>query len=514
MEAGVVAAAGAARSATRVRPEREALARRVDRRMTVAMMGAHAVGALDVALLLFWALPVPAGVDAGAVLAENLVAFAALAPVAFALCFVLGRRQGARSQRWLLEGRPPSSGERDRALRLPLLCTRTDAMLWAAGVAVFFGVNVGGSLELALHVATTVALGGITTCAIAYLLAERILRPVTALALAEEPPTQPAGLGVKARLIVAWAAATAVPFAGLLLVGLHGLEQDATATAMSRAVITLGLMGVTVGLVATVLVAKSVAEPITAVRRALGRVEGGDLGAEVPVNDGSEVGLLQSGFNRMAHGLRERERLRDLYGRQVGEDVARAALDAEPALGGEERFVAALFVDVVGSTALAAEAPPQRVVHLLNRFFHVVVETVGEHGGWVNKFDGDGALCVFGAPAAQLDPAGCALAAARDLAARLRRELPDLEVAVGVSAGRAVAGWVGAERRFEYTVIGDPVNEAARLCELAKTRPERLLASEAILARAQAAGERARWRLGEPTVLRGRRHETRLAVPG
>ena len=75
------------------------------------------------------------------------------------------------------------------------------------------------------------------------------------------------------------------------------------------------------------------------------------------------------------------------------------------------------------------------------------------------------------------DPAGDALAAARELQERLAAELPDLDAGIGVSAGRAVAGNVGAEQRFEYTVIGDPVNEAARLCELAKRRPERLLAS-------------------------------------
>lgn len=243
------------------------------------------------------------------------------------------------------------------------------------------------------------------------------------------------------------------------------------------------------------------------------RLEAGELDVEVAVDDGSEIGLLQSGFNRMASGVRERERLRDLFGRHVGEEVARAALEkGDVKLGGETREVAVLFVDLVGSTALAATQRPELVVALLNRFFAIVVAVTDRHGGSVNKFDGDGALCVFGAPLTHEDAAGAALAGARELNERLARELPQFRAGIGVSAGPAVAGNVGAEQRFEYTVIGDPVNEAARLCELAKRGEEPVLAAEAALA-AAATGESERWALGEQTLLRGRSTPTRLATP-
>jgi adenylate cyclase len=204
--------------------------------------------------------------------------------------------------------------------------------------------------------------------------------------------------------------------------------------------------------------------------------------------------------------------MQDLYARQVGEDVARAALADEPRLGGVEREVAVMFVDIVGSTAMALEAPPERVVARLNRFFAAVVEVAAAHGGWVNKFEGDAALCVFGAPTELEDAAGCTLRAGRDLQLRLGRDVPEVKAAIGLSAGRAVAGWVGAAQRFEYTVIGDPVNVASRLSELAKAEDGRLLASEAIVVRA-GEDERERWELGEAEVLRGRTKPTRLARP-
>jgi class 3 adenylate cyclase/integral membrane sensor domain MASE1 len=208
--------------------------------------------------------------------------------------------------------------------------------------------------------------------------------------------------------------------------------------------------------------------------------------------------------------LAERERLRDLFGRHVGRDVARAVLDGDLAPQGEEREIAALFIDLVGSTSLTSETPPSQVVSLLNTFFRVVVRVVEDHGGLVNKFEGDAALCVFGAPMPRERPAADALAAARELCLRLADEVPQ-SFGIGVSAGRGVAGNVGGEERFEYTVIGDPVNEAARLCQLAKARPQRVLASQAALEFA-GSPEDGRWRLGESVTLRGRQAPTRLAT--
>jgi adenylate cyclase len=214
----------------------------------------------------------------------------------------------------------------------------------------------------------------------------------------------------------------------------------------------------------------------------------------------------------MVNGLRERERVRDLFGRHVGREVAAAAEKQMPKLGGEERHVAVIFVDIIGSTELVTGRPATEVVDLLNRFFAVIVDEVDRHRGFVNKFEGDAALAVFGAPNHLDCPEDEALGAARAIARRILDEAPECEAGIGVAAGEAVAGNVGARERFEYTVIGEPVNEAARLCELAKSKPGRLLASSNAVNNATES-ERAHWTFGDTVTLRGHDEPTTLALP-
>jgi adenylate cyclase len=211
----------------------------------------------------------------------------------------------------------------------------------------------------------------------------------------------------------------------------------------------------------------------------------------------------------MASGLREREHLREVFGGYVGEDVARQALEAGVSLEGEQREVSVLFVDLIGSTALSERMSPAEVVRLLNGFFEAVIGAVAADDGWVNKFEGDAALCVFGAPVAQTDHAARALRAATAMRTALST-LPGLDAGIGVSSGVVVAGNIGSERRYEYTVVGDPVNEAARLTELAKSHAGRIVVSERTVL---SAGNGADWRKDESVTLRGRSRPTQTFVP-
>ena len=140
-----------------------------------------------------------------------------------------------------------------------------------------------------------------------------------------------------------------------------------------------------------------------------------------------------------------------------------------------------------------------------------VVDTIEDEGGLVNKFEGDAALAVFGAPVNLANPAASALAAARDLADRLTEGL-DIGWGIGVSYGEAFAGNIGAERRYEYTVIGDAVNGAARLTDMAKETPGLVLTNAATLRTANEV-EQQRWTLMKSVELRGRGKMTQLARP-
>jgi adenylate cyclase len=165
-------------------------------------------------------------------------------------------------------------------------------------------------------------------------------------------------------------------------------------------------------------------------------------------------------------------------------------------------------VDVIASSNLAATKEPEEVVGLLNDFFEAVVRCTGDEGGLVNKFEGDGALCIFGAPADQVDHDVRALRAAMALRAAIREMPAGFDAAIGISSGMVVAGNVGAADRYEYTVIGDPVNEASRLCDAAKSTPGKVLASE------RTASGASGWREAGLFALRGRTEPTIAFEPG
>ena len=356
-----------------------------------------------------------------------------------------------------------------------------------------------------------ILIGGVTTCALAYLMIERSFRPLFAAVLDGMPEPRPRTPGIRLRLLLAWAVGSAVP---LLAIGLVMLVDGDD---ISRwALVTLALSGLAAGFIATVSFARSVAEPLDAVRGALARVRDGNLDIGLVVDDGGEIGEVQSGFNQMVDGLRERRQIHDLFGRHVGREVATQALERGSGLRGEQADASVVFVDLVGSTAMAEVLPPDEVVETLNDFFDVVVRTVDGQGGWVSKFEGDGAMCIFGVPRAQPDHAARALRAARqlDLAlVELAERHPGLTAGIGVSSGQVVAGNVGTEARYEYTLIGPAVNEASRLTEVAKGRGLKVLASAEAVRRGS--GDAGRWRdVGTVALARPEHPDRHLRAAG
>ncbi|MFL6062671.1 MAG: adenylate/guanylate cyclase domain-containing protein [Marmoricola sp.] len=425
---------------------------------------------------------------------------------------VVGAPRTHRALDWTMRGMPPDEEEQELTLMLPWWLFWMQVALWAFSCVVFFYANLDVSTLYALQLSTAVIISGLATAATSYLLCIRLFKSATTRVLELSPPRRGTTAGVGQKAVFIWALTTGVPVLGLIGMVAFAGESGVSLKQVAVSGTVIGLGALVTGFFATLLFAKSVGEPLGDLTEALAEIEQGDLSVLVTVDDAGEIGQLQSGLNNMVVAMKEREQLRDLFGRHVGEDVARLAMAQGVALGGEEREAAALFVDVIGSTTYAATRPAAEVVAGLNRFFEVVVSVVTEYGGLVNKFEGDAALCIFGAPLELPDPAASALAAARTMAQRLKAEVPDLDAGIGVSHGLVIAGNIGSAERLEYTVIGDAVNEAARLTEQAKDRPERVVASERIVARA-ADGEQARWKLLDPILLRGRLETTTLAVP-
>jgi adenylate cyclase len=409
-----------------------------------------------------------------------------------------------RTPRWMLRGERPSGRDARRALRMPLDLAVIAAVLWVVGgvVIAVAAAAVGEDAQTVSGIGGGIVLAALTSAGLTYLVTARYNQPVARLALAASPPQRTPVLGVRWRLLLIWVLTSGTPVVGLVLV----LTAPHTKTHVLAVGVVVCLVTLVVGGLATALSARTIGEPLRGMVDALREVGSGNLAVCVDVEDAGEIGLLQSGFNDMVHGLRERERIQDLFGRHVGPAVAEQAINDGVTLSGEARDVVALFVDITGSTRLTRESQPVEFVAMLNRFFEVVVAEVEGSGGLLNKFEGDAALCIFGAPVELPDPATAALRTARLIRDRVA-EMGELEIGVGVAAGPVIAGQIGTAARLEYTIIGDAVNEAARLTDLAKRVEGRVLASETVVL-AATPEERVHWVRGRTLRLRGREAPT------
>lgn len=230
-----------------------------------------------------------------------------------------------------------------------------------------------------------------------------------------------------------------------------------------------------------VAMAELIAIPITRLLYASQQVGAGNLNVQVDAFSDDEIGSLTRSFNRMIEDLRQRDFMREMFGRMVSEDVSEAVLNGSLALGGETRSVSVLFTDVRGFTSISETYSPEDVILLLNQFFAIIAQATRKHNGVINHFGGDSVLAVFGAPIVRsLDESlSQAIATALEIrlgiielnARRIQAGQIPLRFGVGINSGSVIAGNIGTEDRFQYTVIGDVVNVAARLQGISRQFP-------------------------------------------
>jgi class 3 adenylate cyclase len=248
-----------------------------------------------------------------------------------------------------------------------------------------------------------------------------------------------------------------------------------------------GLIAVLAGLLLAQALGGAVAAPVESLTLGARRVAGGDLSVRfgvgaglVPAQTSDELTQLAHAFNQMVVGLREREKLRDLFGRYVSREVSEAILSGRVSLKGERKTITCLYVDMRGSTTFAEQHKPEDVMSALNEYFEVIILAVEAHGGIVNRFVGDEAVCIFGAPTEYPNHAERAISAALAMRhglaylneKRAAQNLPVLKFGMGLNTGLVIAGATGSEERQEYTLIGDAMNVGARIEQLNKTFPD------------------------------------------
>jgi adenylate cyclase len=194
---------------------------------------------------------------------------------------------------------------------------------------------------------------------------------------------------------------------------------------------------------------------------------------------------LRMSFVNTLRSVEDRNRIVSVFGQHVSPAVVDRLIAAKADVSSELREACVMFVDVRNFTAFSEERSPEEVVGYLNTLFDLMIETIDGHHGIVNKFLGDGAMVIFGAPLREANPCRDAIAAALEILAKVEAEvaagrLPPTRLGIGLHVGPVVLGNVGGRQRKEYTVIGDVVNVASRVESLNKELSSRLLITEEV----------------------------------
>jgi class 3 adenylate cyclase len=241
-----------------------------------------------------------------------------------------------------------------------------------------------------------------------------------------------------------------------------------TEAELRRQLLVFAVLALFAGLLLSLLVAHSLSVPLRELVAGTEAVRGGDFFHKVPVRSRDEVGQLATSFNEMAEGLAQKERYRTVLNMVTDEKVARELMKGQLALGGELREVTVLFCDIRGFTPLTQGMPPEEVIEMLNVHMTALKRVVKEHNGVLDKFVGDLLMAIFGAPVSTgedaLDAARCSL-----VLIQKREELNEtarhkLKIGIGIATGTVVAGCMGSADHLNYTVLGERVNLASRLC--------------------------------------------------
>jgi class 3 adenylate cyclase len=245
-------------------------------------------------------------------------------------------------------------------------------------------------------------------------------------------------------------------------------EAQAEQRALRWKVLGLGGGAILVALAISLFLAHGLSAPVRSLVVGTGEIGRGNYQVRVPVKSRDELGQLANSFNEMAEGLAQKEKYRTVLSMVADKKVARKLMEEDIKLGGELREATVLFCDIRGFTALTENMPPGEVIELINEHMTALTQIVQQHDGVLDKFVGDLLMAVFGVPFTHGDDTGNAVRCAIDLIrAREKMNLTSryrIRIGVGLATGTVVAGYMGSDERLNYTVLGERVNLASRLC--------------------------------------------------
>lgn len=217
--------------------------------------------------------------------------------------------------------------------------------------------------------------------------------------------------------------------------------------------------------------------PFNQLVRAVEEMKAGNLNSPLPVGRPDELGHMARTLQAMAEGTKEKDRISLVLGKVVSPQIAKNILESRDlfALKGEKRECTILYADLRGFNTLSENMAPQALVEALNEYFSLINEIVFKHEGMLDKFIGDKAIALWGVPVVQEDKEFRATQAALEIQeslkdfniSRIKKGSPPFTIGVGIHTGQVVSGNLGSEKRSDYTIIGDPLHIAERLCAMA-----------------------------------------------
>jgi adenylate cyclase len=375
---------------------------------------------------------------------------------------------------------------RRRLLNEPFLLILIDFGMWTASAIIYSAVAVGAGagFQMVQSILARSLLTGLITVTVAFFVFEFVLQRRVA------PHVFPAGglymipgtkrVDIRTRLVALLFACNLVPFVATLS-ALHpslasSADPGALLSTARNGILAQTIIFIGVGIWLTFLVSSNLTRPLQEIIQVLQGVRKGNFNGQVRVTTNDEIGYTGDVINEMTQGLKEREFIKETFGKYVTEEVRDEILSGRVPLDGEMREVTVLFADLRNFTPLSERLSPKEVVKILNQYFQEMEEAIRGHRGLVLQYIGDEIEAVFGAPVHLKDHAWRAVRAAREMTARLRvlndalakQGYPALSHGIGIHTGEVVAANIGSPDRLSYTLVGDTVNLASRLQDLNK----------------------------------------------